>query len=189
MLKKLAILTAIALAIFVVIVSVQPADFGISRKIRIAAPAEVIYPHVNNLHLWDNWSPWAKMDPNSVAAYEGPQQGVGTIMRWSGNHEVGAGSMTITDNDPNRYIAIRLDFIEPMEATNHTKFTFTPEGDSTIVKWTMTGKNSFSGKAASLVFDMEKMIGEQFEKGLKNLKSIAENHVKVMPIQKDSSKE
>jgi hypothetical protein len=61
-----------------------------------------------------------------------------------------------------------------MAGTCEAEFTFKPEGNQTVVTWTMTGKNNFIAKAMSLVMDCDKMVGGQFEKGLASIKSIAE---------------
>ena len=68
----------------------------------------------------------------------------------------------------------RLEFARPMKATNIAEFTFRPDGDQTVVTWTMSGKHNFVGKAFGLVMNCDKMLGGQFEKGLAQMKSLAE---------------
>jgi hypothetical protein len=87
---------------------------------------------------------------------------------------VGEGRSTITESKPNQVVRFRLEFEKPMKATNTAEFTFQPAGDQTIVTWTMSGKNNFIGKAFGLVVDCDKMCGDQFEKGLAQMKSLAE---------------
>lgn len=174
MIKKILIVLIVIIAAFAVIASMQPAEFRVSRSLNISAPADVIFSNVNNLHQWKAWSPWASLDPNAKESFEGPDAGVGAIMKWAGNYKVGEGSMTITESQPNEVIKFKLDFLKPMQATNTSEFALTPESQSTSVTWTMHGTNNFIGKAMSLIFNCEKMIGSQFEKGLANLKVIAE---------------
>jgi len=85
------------------------------RQITIAAPAAAIFPRVNDLRQWDDWSPWAKLDPNAKISFEGPLAGPGAMFHWSGNDKVGAGTMTITESKPNERIATRTDFMKPFE--------------------------------------------------------------------------
>ena len=40
--------------------------------------------------------------------------------------------------------------------------------------WSMSGKNNFLARAMCLFMNMDKMVGGDFEKGLANLKAIAE---------------
>lgn len=164
-------LAFIAILIIVVIAG-QPDEFKMSRSTTIAAAPEKIFPHVNDLHLWEAWSPWAKLDPNSKVAFSGPDAGTGSAMRWEGNGKVGIGTMTITDSKPNETIRFRLDFEKPMQATNLAEFNFKPAGGQTVVTWSMSGKNSLMGKIFGLFVNCEKMVGCQFEKGLASLKSV-----------------
>lgn len=167
-------MSAVVIVIFVVIVALQPGEFRIARSITIGAPTTAIFPHVNTLRAWKEWSPWAKIDPNAKETYEGPASGVGAAMSWSGNREVGEGIMTITESHPTEMVRLRLDFIKPMKATNTADFTFLPEGKQTLVTWSMAGNNNFIAKAFGLFVNCDKMVGDQFEKGLADLKTIAE---------------
>ncbi len=158
--------------LFVIVITGQPDEFKLSRSTKISAPPEIIFPHVNDLHKWEAWSPWAKMDPNAKNSFEGPPSGVGTAMKWEGNCKVGVGKMTVTDSQPSNVIRFRLDFEKPMKATNLAEFTFLPDGGGTIVTWNMAGRNNLGGKIFGLLMNCDKMVGEQFEKGLASLGGI-----------------
>ena len=178
MIKKL-ILGILALAViavvgFCVVVAMQPADFKITRSATFSAPPEKVFEQVNDFHKWEAWSPWAKIDPAMKTTYVGPALGVGSSYSWTGNDDVGEGKMTITQSHPNEHVAIDLEFIKPFAAKNLTEFTLKPEGSGTNVTWTMAGKNNFIMKAFSLVMNMDKLVGGDFEKGLAQLKSISE---------------
>ena len=174
MLKKILIAVVLLIIVFVIIVATRPADFRVTRSATIAAPAAVLFAQVNDLHKWDAWSPWAKLDPAMKQTHEGSPAGVGAIYSWAGNKEVGEGRMTILESRADELIRIKLEFIKPFAAVNTTEFNFKPEGGQTTVTWDMTGKNNFMGKAFSLFMNMDKMIGGDFEKGLAGLKSVAE---------------
>ncbi|HXA94928.1 MAG TPA: SRPBCC family protein, partial [Candidatus Dormibacteraeota bacterium] len=62
----------------------------------------------------------------------------------------------------------------PFAATNRAEFTFRPEGNQTVVTWSMAGRNNFMAKAVGLVMNMDRMIGREFEKGLARMKAVAE---------------
>ena len=175
MLNIIFMLIPLAIIIILYLASKQPDEFGVTRTGNIAAPASAIFPHVNNLHKWEAWSPWAKLDPNSKTTFDGPDEGVGAKMSWAGNNKVGVGSMTVTESRPSEYIKLKLEFLKPMQATNTGEFSFKTEGDQTTVTWSMNGTNNFMGKVVSLFMNCEKMAGGQFEKGLTSLKSIVEN--------------
>jgi len=173
MLSILLALTFIVI-ILLVIIAGQPDEFAVTRATRVTAPPEKIFPHVNDLHQWEAWSPWVKLDPNAKSTFSGSASGAGASMAWEGNSKVGAGQMTITESQPGERILLRLDFQKPMRATNTAEFKFRPEGGQTVVTWSMAGKSCFMGKVFGLLMDCEKMIGKQYEQGLASLKSVTE---------------
>jgi hypothetical protein len=174
MLKKLLIGIAVVLAVFAIVVAMQPTAFRIERKATIAAPDSVVFAQVNDFHRWNAWSPWAKLDPAMKETNEGSPAGAGATYSWAGNSKVGEGRMTITESTPNSLVRIRLEFLKPFAATNTAEFRFTPTGGQTTVTWVMTGQNNFMAKAFGLMMNMDKMVGSDFEKGLAQMKTVAE---------------
>lgn len=170
---------AVLLVALLIFIALRPADFRVSRSATIAATPADVFAHVNDFHQWEAWSPWAKLDPNSTASFEGPSSGTGALFRWSGNREVGEGAMTILESRPPDRIRIQLDFLRPFVGTNDVEFTFQPQGaNSTAVTWSIAGKNNFMSKAVGLFIDCEKLTGGMFEKGLASLKGVVEAAVK-----------
>lgn len=175
MLKKILIVIVVliaAIALLALYADNKPDDFRYERSATFDAPAEAIFPHVNSLQKWQAWSPWAKIDPNAEIGFSPITFGVGSIMTWSGNREIGKGKMSIIESRQYEFIKFMLDFEEPMQASNTAEFTFKPQGDKTIVTWAMYGKSDFLGKFISVIFNCEKMMNEQFDKGLKSLQEV-----------------
>ena len=176
MLKKVVIALAAIVVIFVIVVVFQPADFRVERTTTIAAPQADVFAKVNDFHQWDAWSPWAKLDPDAKITFEGPDSGQGTVMTWVGNDKVGEGKMTLTESQPNELVKLKVDFVKPFEGTATQEFALKPQGDQTAVTWSMQGhNNSFIQKAFCLVMNGKKMIGDDLEKGLAQLKTVAES--------------
>lgn len=173
MIKKLFSLVAALILAFLGYVALLPSEGRITRSATIAAPAATLFDHVNDFNKWQAWSPWAKLDPNAKSKFEGPASGVGAAFSWDGNDEVGEGKMTIVDSKPGESVKIRLDFKKPMESTSEAVFTFKPDGDKTLVTWDMTGERPFIARIFCVLFQADKMVGEQFEKGLANLAAVA----------------
>lgn len=173
MLKKVGIGLVLLVIGFLALVAVQPATFRIERSREVAAPSWVVFNIVSNFRRWSAWSPWEKLDPNMQKQHSGSETGVGAVYEWSGNPEVGKGRMTITESVPPEKVTIRLEFMEPWQATNTTLFTFSGKGKESTVTWSMEGKNDFLGKAMSLFMDMDAMVGKDFEAGLAELEKIA----------------
>jgi uncharacterized protein YndB with AHSA1/START domain len=174
MFKKIAIAIGALAVVLIAVIALQPAEFAIERETVIAAPAEVVFAHLESPTALDVWSPWMKMDPKMTVTHEGPATGVGASESWQGP-EMGVGSLTVTGLKPNEEVELKLEFQKPMHATNRALFTLTPVGEGTRVAWRMEGTNNFVAKAASLVMNMDKMVGGTFEKGLADLKTLAES--------------
>ena len=173
MLPILFALTIIVL-LFIVVIAGQPDEFKLTRSTSIAAPPEKVFPHVNDFHKWEAWSPWAKLDPACKNTFEGAAAGTGAIFNWSGNKKVGEGRMTIVESLASNVIRSNLEFFKPFKATNTAEFIFRPEGNQTVVKWSMAGKNNFMGRIFSLIVNCDAMVGRDFEKGLASLKALVE---------------
>ena len=173
MLIKILVVLAVVLLGLVVFAATRPSEFRVMRSALVGAPPDAVFPHVNDLHNWEAWSPWAKLDPEAKTTYEGPASGVGAAFSWAGNHNVGEGKMTITESQPNDRVRFRLDFLKPFKGTNLAEFTFQPERAQTKVTWAMSGHYGFIPKLMSLFINCDKMMGDQFEKGLTDLNKVA----------------
>jgi polyketide cyclase/dehydrase/lipid transport protein len=174
MLKKIALAVTAAVAISAVVVASRPAHYKVARSAVVRAPAPAVYAQVADFHRWEKWSPWEKLDAGMEKVYSGADGAPGASYAWKGNDKVGEGRMTLLDARPHEAVAIRLEFVKPFASTCATGFRFSPQGGGTQVTWSMEGDNGFLGKAFSLVLDMDKMIGGDFERGLASLKALAE---------------
>lgn len=181
MLRNILVALVVLVLVFVAFVSTRPADFRIERSTTIAASPEVIYPHVADFHQWAAWSPWEKIDSTMKKTISGEPMAVGSDYHWAGTGEAGEGRMTITSLTPPEHVEIKLDFIKPFEATNTTAFAIAGEGEGSKVTWTMSGKNGFVAKAMGLFMNMDQMVGGDFEKGLAELKRVAEAEAAAAP--------
>jgi hypothetical protein len=174
MLKIIVIVLAVIIAVFAVVVALQPAEFRVARSTTMAASPQVAFAQVDDLRKWEGWNPWQKVDPTMKLSFAGPPTGPGASYSWVGNKEVGEGRLTIVESRPNDLVRIKLEFMKPFAATNMATFTFKPEGNQTAVTWSMEGTNNFFAKALHLVMNMDRMVGGQFEKGLADMKKVAE---------------
>lgn len=169
------VLAVVVLAIVGVLIyaSMQPDSFRLSRSTHIAAPPEKVHALINDFHKWLGWSPWEGLDPQLKRLYSGAETGRGAAYAWEGNNKVGAGRMEITESNP-RAVIIKLDFLRPFEAHNTCEFTLAPQAGGTEVVWSMYGPSPFMAKVMHLFFSMDKLVGKDFERGLANLKGLAE---------------
>ncbi len=176
MLKKIGIGLALVIVAFLAVVAAQPADYTISREIAINAPAEKVFPYLNNSRLGDKWGPWKEVDPKTAMIFSGPEEGVGARTSWEKGEKLGTGSATIVSSEPNQRVGIRLEYTEPMSMVQDAEYSIRPADGKSVVTWKVQGKNTFMGRVFCAFGNMDKMIGGMFEKGLNNLKQLVESN-------------
>ena len=149
-------------------------NFEVSRRTAIAAEPARIHALIDDFHQWRLWSPWEDADPQLARTYTGPESGVGARYAWRGNRKAGAGTMEIKA-DAEREIGVELTFEKPFKATNFVTFTLAPVAGGSEVTWKMTGTRSGMMGVLGKVFPIDNLIGKDFDKGLAQLKTIAES--------------
>jgi uncharacterized protein YndB with AHSA1/START domain len=174
MFKKIAIVIVILVTALLGFAATKPDTLRVQRAINIKAQPEKIFPFITDFHRWGAWSRYEKLDVTMKRTYTGAVDGKGAVYEWEGQGKAGAGRMEITDASPASKVTIKLDFIKPFEGHNIAEFTLEPSGGSTNVMWAMRGPNPYLAKVMSVFVSMDNMIGKDFETGLANLKTIAE---------------
>jgi carbon monoxide dehydrogenase subunit G len=177
MLKAFAIigcLVVAGIAVVLILAAMQHDQFRVSRSAAIKAPPDKIFPLINDLKAWAAWSPFEKKDPAMKRSFGPITAGKGATYDWQGDRSVGQGHMEIIEASPSDKVLIKLDFIKPFEAHNNAEFTLEPKGDSTLVTWAIYGPSAYVTKVMGVFFNMDTMIGRDFEAGLADLKAAAE---------------
>lgn len=174
MIKTIALSIVVLLAALLIYAATKPDSFRIERRAVINAPPGKIFALINDLHQWESWSPWEKIDPALKRTYSGAASGKGAVYEWNGNKDIGQGRMEIVESSPSSKIVLNLDFVTPFEAHNVVEFSLSADGDSTTVTQAMYGPSPYISKLMTIFFSMEKMVGDKYEAGLDNLKKLAE---------------
>ena len=174
MLSTVLMILGLLVLVALLYVATRPNSFRYARSASMRAPPEKVFPLINNLRTLNTWMPFVKPDPNIKLDYSGPESGKGATNDFSGNSQVGAGRLEITDSQPPNKVTMRLVMTRPMACDNTVEFTLVPAGSMTNVTWAMSGKNSLMSKLMCLAMNPDKMIGGMFEKGLADLKGLAE---------------
>ena len=175
MVLYIVIAIVILIAAILVLAAMKPDSFRLERRATIQASPDKIFGLLNDFHKWAGWSPWEKLDPAMSRKFGGPESGVGSSYECEGNSKAGKGRMEITESTPSSRILLNLDFIKPFEAHNITEFNLVPNGQGAELTWSMYGPSPFMSKVMTVFASMDKMVGKEFEKGLANLKGIAES--------------
>ena len=173
MLKTILIIVVVLLAGLLLFPLTQPDTFTVQRSRQIQASPEKLHVLINDMRAFNRWNPYDKKDPAMQSSYSGPAAGPGASYAFKGNSDVGEGSLTITASTPQQ-VGMRLDMSAPMEAHNDITFTLTPQAGGTQVTWAMQGACPYIARLMGLFFNMDDMIGRDFEAGLASLQQLAE---------------
>lgn len=145
----------------------------VERSLTIDAPSERIASLITDFHEWTDWSPWEGIDPHMERTFSGPDSGVGASYSWSGNRKAGAGTMLIESIDDST-IDLALTFTRPFKSNSRTQFDLTPDGGGTTVTWQVLTPKTLLLRVMSVFMSLEKTVGPDLEKGLAQLKTVAE---------------
>lgn len=160
--------------LFLVFVATREGHFKYEVTEHINAPIEKVFPYISDLKKGSEWSPFEKVDPNMKKDYQGPSDQVGAKLVFEGNRDAGSGSVEILKIVPNESVELRLIMTAPMKAENLVVYQVAKDGEGTRFTWSMSGDGGYLGKLVTFFIDCEKMITDQFRKGIVNLKSIVE---------------
>lgn len=161
-------------ALFLVTGVFLPQSAHVERSMTTTASPATVYGLVDGFKRFNEWSPWARLDPATKYTYSGPETGVGARMEWvSANPDVGSGSQEVIDVEPGRRVTNKLDF--GMDNPTTATISLVPEGTGTRVTWTLD--TDFSGSLLGRYFGLalDRMVGPDYEKGLAQLKAVAES--------------
>ena len=160
---------------FIAIGFLLPGTSHVERQININASTPVVYDQINELKNWENWSPWAKLDPNVKWTYSEPTtSGTGAYYMWVGNDKVGEGKLTILEAKPNEMLHCKMEFKGQGDAFSDFKLT-AKDSTATKVVWSFDSDNGLNPIARWFGLAMNSFIGPDYEKGLANLKAVSES--------------
>ncbi len=170
--KRIA-LTLVAIVVLLLGIGlILPSTFKVQRSVDIAAGPDKIYPLIADPREWKRWSAWNARDPAMKIVYSGPPSGPGAKWTWQSASE-GNGEMTFTSVVPNQRVDYSLHFPDVgMSSAGEMKLE--PAGPGTRVTWTNEGDVGSSPINRYFAQAMDRLVGPDFEAGLKNLKAIAE---------------
>lgn len=174
---KQILLILLALVVIVMIGgALLPGHIHLERDIVVEAPACTVFALTNGFGSFNEWSPWAQIDPEGTTyEYGGPHQGVGAHQSWSSDHNnVGSGRQEIVASEPWSEVRTKLTFEGQGDADAF--FRFAPQDSGVQVTW---GFDSDLGvNPVSRIFGyffLGGMLGPQYEQGLAQLKTYAES--------------
>ena len=173
-LKILLYILLALVALFLILGLFAPKVATVERSVTIDAPRAQVWDAVNSLKDMDKWSPWTAQDPNVKLNFEGEDGAVGSKNTWE-SEIIGSGSQTITKVVPNERVDTKLEFTAPRSGLADGYVSLADDGNGTKATWGFSTESPYPWNAMNYFVNMDKMVGGEFEKGLKELKSIVES--------------
>jgi len=159
-----AILAAVAVGL--------PAHVTVARTVVINAPESAVFPYVNNLHRFGDWSPWKLRDPQLAITYGGPEEGKGALIQWTSQKpSIGTGNMQISDSKLNRSVELAANF-NNLEGTS--SFEIAPSGSGSKITWSFGYDTGSSPLKRWKALMLDGFIGSEYRAGLDRLKETVE---------------
>jgi uncharacterized protein YndB with AHSA1/START domain len=166
-LKRILVATAAFVLLLLAIGLLLPSAWQVERTVLIRAPAPAIFPYLNSLKQWREWTTWYRQHPDLTTEYSGPDAGVGATSRWSG--EDGRGAMKIMQSERNRLVAYTL-LLNGGEFRTDGSLTLMPEGGATRVLWRAAGEVGRNPASRYFALILAFRIGGDFADSLESLK-------------------
>lgn len=151
-----------------------PSTYLVSREATIAASPEKIFAYINSAKKAGEWMPWSEVDPKVAMTYFGPEEGIGSGASWTSDGQMGIGKSTIVKSIPNQQVDTEIVYKKPFEGSQLATISIANAGQASVVKWSVTGENNYVGRLFCMFANMDKIVGDMFEKGLATLKSKVE---------------
>ncbi len=163
------------IVLIAILAILAPKTYDVSRSILINKPKKEVFEYIKYLKKQQEWSPWERRDPNMEKKFTGTDGEVGAVSYWNGNKEVGEGEQEITRIVEGERVEGELRFLKPFKSTSASYIAVADKcADQTEVVWGFKGNNKFPMSIMMLFMSMDKMIGKDFEEGLRNLKEVME---------------
>lgn len=173
--KKILIVIVVLLAIVLITALFVKKDFASEKEIVINKPKSDVFNYVKHLKNQTDYGVWTKRDPNIKKEFRGTDGTEGFIYAWEGNSDVGKGEQKIVKITDGKKVDFELHFIKPFESTSPSHMvTEEVSPNQTKVKWGMSGKMIYPFNIMKLFMSTDKMIGNDFQTGLDNMKQILE---------------
>ncbi len=149
-----------------------PREYRIERTITINAKAETVFALVGDLKRWKDWGAWQERDPGMKISYSEKSTGVGAWNAWESKSE-GNGRMTVTTFEPLKRVVYKLEFPD-MDMGSTGSVALEAAGGGVKVTWVDAGDLGMNPVHRWFGLFLDKLIGKDFDRGLQNLKRLAE---------------
>jgi len=150
-------------------------EFDISRTVVINRSKDDVYNLVRQLKKQPHWVPWFKKDYKGVLKFNGEDGKQGALLYWRNNNRLFEGTQKTVKLNQGRIMETRVLILRPAKMI-FLEYKGLKELDENKTKmvWGIRGGLNFPFSVIALMQPVDKMYGEDLERGLKNLKQILE---------------
>jgi hypothetical protein len=158
---------AALLALFLVGGFLLPGTWSTERSRTMSLPADSIFPYVDVLARWEEWSPW----PGVEIERTGPPRGTGAMMRWD-DPFTGDGIFRIVESRGDSLLRYEVR-VEGGSIRTDGSFRLQSRGPArTRVTWTESGDFGWNPLLGYAALTMERAQGKELEHGLARLEAV-----------------
>ncbi len=170
-LKVLAWIIGILLFLFLVLVFIAPTRMHVEATVEINAPASIVWNDIVKFERFSQWNTWKQMDSTTTFTITGEDGTVGAVYSWKGK-KIGEGQLQHLSFEPYKLIQQKLTFTKPFHSEADVYFNLSEAAEKTKVVW---GFDAHYNRPQNLMtWLMKGAIEDDYQKGLMNLKSMAE---------------
>lgn len=175
---------ALLAAAFLIAGILLPGTIEVTRTIEIDAPPETVFPLVDDLEAWTEWTPWGEVDSRLA----GPAKGPGARRVWD-DPSLGSGSLTLLDTRPPSSpgtqrpsspdapaLASVSYLVEIEDAAIRFEGTISIEasGPGSVVSWTERADLGWNPILGWTALTLDESQGRQLDESLERLRQLAE---------------
>jgi uncharacterized protein YndB with AHSA1/START domain len=172
LIRNIVLALILLVIVLVAIAFALPRKYEVVRSIDITAPAEKVFEQINDPRNWAKWTVWNQRDPAMKMDYSGAPSGTGAKWVWQSKSE-GKGEMEFTGSEAPKLLAYKLYFPD-FDSRSGGQLVLEPAGNGTRLTWSNSGDLGNNPIMRWMGLAMNKMVGSDFDAGLKNLKALVE---------------
>lgn len=185
--KKFLLFIVAVIVVLVVAVLISgltmPTEIVITRSILIKAPKDSVFSQMSQFRNWNHWNPWHALDTNIKLTYAGTDGTVGSSYTWDSKiSDVGSGTTSNTAINGTQ-MDFHIDFTKPYKNTADGCIKASDSAGMVKATWVLRMHCPFPMNGLQLFpfMNMQRLVGDAFEKGLGMLKKYSESHVVIVP--------
>lgn len=151
-------------------------EYSIEKQTMINKAKQPVFNYVRLLRNAEHYNKWMMMDPNMKKEFKGTDGTQGFVYSWdSTNKNVGAGEQEITGITEGERVNYEIRFIRPFRGVSYAWITTEMvTASQTRVDWVFKGVRNYPMKVMHSVLNLKKVLGNDLQTSLDNLKAVLE---------------